>query len=58
MKRNIKCNFGTDSEEFEHYVGRKPTKQDMDDWVSLLEKGVEAQLDWETINQEAAEEVR
>ena len=57
MKRNI-CNFGTSSKEFEHYVGRKPTKKEMDNWVHYLEKGVEAQLDWNIINKCASENFR
>ena len=53
--RKVICDFGTDSEEFEHYVGRKPTRKEMDDWVHYLRKGIEAQLDWEIINKCASE---
>ena len=58
MRRNINCDFGTDSEEFEHYVGHKPTRKEMNDWVHYLYKGVESQLDWEVINRCAAEAMR
>jgi len=51
MKRNLKFNFGTDSKEFEHYIGRKPTKKEFKDWVHYLENGVHAQLDWDIINE-------
>lgn len=50
MKRNLKLNFGTDSKEFKHYVGRKPTKEEFDKWVHYLENCVNAQLDWDIIN--------
>ena len=55
MERNIETTYGTSSEEFEHYVGRKPKKGEMDDWVHYLKKGMEAQLDWEIINKCASE---
>ncbi len=55
MRRNIKLDYGTDTQEFEHYVGRRPKKGEMDDWVHYLKKGVQAQLDWEVINRCAAE---
>jgi hypothetical protein len=58
MKRNILCNFGTDSEEFEHYVGHRPSRKEMDDWVYYLEKGINAQLDWDILNKTAAEAVK
>jgi hypothetical protein len=58
MRRNINLDFGTDSEEFEHYLGHKPTRKEMDEWVSYLKKGVNAQLDWDTINKCAAEALR
>lgn len=53
---DIKTNFGTDVQEFEHYVGRKPkNEKEMEDWVHYLEKGMHAQLDWDMINECAAE---
>jgi transposase len=55
---DLNCKFGTSKEEFEHYVGRKPKKGEMDDWVHYLEKGVEAQLDWDIINTCAADEIK
>ena len=55
----IPCNFGTDEEEFKHYVGRKPENAgEMAEWVRLLGKGVSSQLDWKIINGCAAEEFR
>lgn len=56
MRRNLKVNFGTDSQEFEHFVGRKPTKKEMDEWVNLMTKGVRSQLDWDIICRCTAEE--
>jgi hypothetical protein len=56
MRRNIECNFGTDSEE--HYVGRKPTRDELDKWVQLLRKGVDSQLDQDIINRCAAAEFK
>ncbi len=44
MRRNIRLDYGTDTQEFEHYVGRRPKKGELDDWVHYLKKGVEAQL--------------
>lgn len=41
--------FGTNIYEFERYIGRKPTKREMEDWVHYLKKGMEAQLDWNMI---------
>ena len=53
---DIPCDFGTNTQEFEHYVGRKPkNEKEMEDWVHYLKKGMDAQLDWETINKCAAE---
>jgi len=44
------CDFGTDIQEFEHYVGRKPkNKKEMENWVHYLKKGMDAQLDWDVI---------
>jgi len=54
--RNLKFDWGTDEKEFEHYVGRKPTKKEMDEWVHLVKKGVESQIDWEIIYQCASEQ--
>lgn len=54
----IPLNFGTDEAEFELYVGRKPEKGEMDDWVYYLRKGIEAQLDWSILNKCAAEQFR
>jgi len=58
MRRNIPLDFGTDSEEFRHYVGRPPKKGEMYEWVRLLRKGVESQLDWDIIDRCAADEFR
>jgi hypothetical protein len=55
MKRNIKMNWGTDSQEFEKYMGRKPSKKEMDEWVLILQRGVEFSIDWDEICQCAAE---
>jgi hypothetical protein len=52
---DIPCNFGTDEQEFEHYVGRKPKHNEMEAWVHYIKNGIDAQLDWEIINRCAAE---
>lgn len=52
---DIPCNFGTDEQEFEQYVGHKPTRKEMEEFVCLLKKGMDAQLDWDMITREAAE---
>ena len=50
--------FGTDEKEFEHYVGRKPKdKNEFLDWVRLVEKGVQSQVDWDVIGECAKEEI-
>ena len=59
LNMNIKCNFGTNAEEFKHYVGRYPTSRDeLTDWVNLIKKGIDSQLDWDVINQCAAAEFK
>lgn len=46
----IPCDFGTDKAEFERYVGRPPkSDEEMDEWVHYQTKGMDAQLDWDTI---------
>ena len=56
MEMNIPCDFGTDEQEFERYVGRKPIDNDeMELWVHYLKKGIDAQLDWNMICECAAE---
>lgn len=52
---DIGCDFGTNTEEFKRYVGRKPKKGEMDDWVHYQYKGVMSQLDWDVINKCAAD---
>jgi hypothetical protein len=55
-KWDIECDFGTDIQEFKHYVGRKPrNKKEMEDWVHYIRKGIDAQLDWDIINKCAAD---
>jgi hypothetical protein len=59
QKLNIKCNFGTDAEEFRHYVGRYPEdREELQDWVNLIRKAIDSQLDWDVINQCAAAEFK
>lgn len=58
MRRNICTNYGTDSEEFKRYVGRTPTRKEMDEWVRLLQKGLEAQIDWDIICDCASDEFK
>jgi len=56
---DIDCNFGTDVQEFEKYVGRPPRdEKEMKEWVRLLKNGIDAQLDWEIINRCASNEVK
>ena len=55
-RRNLHLDFGTDSEEFERYVGRRPTAAELEEWVRLLEKGVSWSLDWDVLCSVAAEE--
>lgn len=54
MRRNFRT-LGTDSEEFQHFVGRKPTKQEMNEWARLMQNGIHAQLDWDAIGEDAAQ---
>lgn len=50
MESKLNIGFSTDENDFDHWVGRKPRNQkEFDDWVHYLEKGVEAQLDWDII---------
>ena len=56
MESEIKTNYGTDEDEFARYVGRKPKDQaELDEYARLCKKGMEAQLDWNMINECAAE---
>ncbi len=55
-KKDIPCNFGTDTEEFKHYVGRYPkSMEEFNDWVHYMKNGMNAQLDWSIICTCAAE---
>ena len=52
---DIQCDFGTDVSEFKRYVGRKPkNEKEMEEWVHYIKNGMNAQLDWDVINQCAA----
>ena len=54
--RDIPCDFGTDASEFENYVGRPPrNEEEMEDWIHYIKKGMDGQLDWDTINRCAAD---
>jgi len=55
---DIKCDFGTDSDEFKQYVGRFPkNKEELEEYAHYCKKGVDAQLDWEEICKCASNEV-
>ena len=58
MERNLEMNWGTDSQEFEHYVGRKPTREELTEFARLLKKGVENQVDWEILCEVASEDFK
>ncbi len=61
MKKNwdIPCDFGTDVQEFEHYIGRKPkNNEEMEVWVRRLKQGMDAQLDWDIICDCASDEFK
>ncbi len=58
MFRRIKTVFGTDSEEFERFVGRKPSREEMNEWIHYIENGIDAQLDWKIICDCAAEQFK
>lgn len=47
MERNLNMKWGTDSQEFEHYVGRKPTRDEINEFARLLKQAVEGQVDWD-----------
>lgn len=58
-EEDIPNNFGTNTEEFKHYVGRYPKSWDeFNDWVHYMKKGMDAQLDWDMICRCAAENIR
>jgi hypothetical protein len=50
--------FETDADDFEHFVGRKPKKGELADWVHYLKNGIDAQLDWDILYETAAEEFK
>lgn len=49
VRINIKTDFGTDSEEFKHYVGRYPTRKELIEYARLQRKALDSQLDWDVI---------
>ena len=58
MRRNLNLNWGTDSEEFKHFVGREPTREELNQFVHNIKKGIEGQVDWDILLKCAAEEFK
>ena len=58
-KVNIKVDWGTDAEEFKHFVGRYPKdRAELSDWAYTLKKCVENQVDWEICCDVASEDFK
>lgn len=50
----VTIEFVIDTDTFKHFVGRDPVDNEFDDFVRLVRKGCDAQLDWDMIYSLAA----
>jgi hypothetical protein len=58
-KINIPIDWGTDAEEFKHYVGRYPKNlEELKSWAYKISQGVQSQVDWDMVCEIASEEFK
>lgn len=51
--------WGTDCEEFKHFVGRYPANlKELQEFAQSISRGIDAQLDWDILGTCAAERTR
>jgi hypothetical protein len=59
LRINLPIDWGTNAEEFKHYVGRFPdNKKELIEFARLIKRGIESQVDFEVIGKCAAEEFK
>ena|SRR3990167_1502435 len=45
--------YEIDEMTFEYAIGRKPREEELERYVILIKKGMDAQIDWDILNEEA-----